>query len=412
MRMRSMLAALAATVVLWSGCAAEIISSNKGEEDNAAIGGKLDSWRNPTEHGQLHFGPPVSAAFEDDASFHAWDFTLTGPAEVVLELSGREQNMDTVMYLYRREPGADLWGSYIARDDDGGAGMYSRIAKTVDAGEFRVLVKGFKEAVRGPFSLTADCSGAGCPGGGAAEDPVLPATTSFTEGCLQRMVAATMSPVVSSDELEVTWAERVRLTGVDRKAVSYFGAVGLEDIDPSELEEATLTVQIVRMEDGTLVDVGTGSDWSFEFLFDGAGALITHHFIDQSPDSQWYCAAAGEAEINAPEEFCAGAFLSALPHDQDGEGEVNETYAPDQPNDEISPHGWAAIAAYRARAGIGESVEISMEGKTWEAHGWGQGSELSLTAAGKATVTYLVSDEYVLTETEGRTGRVLCGRVD
>lgn len=143
-------------------------SKAKGAEE-VVLGadGKADSFYRPTEHGALSFSAANPARFEEDALFHAWDFSLDGDAWIELrtETTG---NLDTVAYLYHRQPGATSWGRYIAKNDDHEDNLWSLISADVSAGEFRLLVKPFKTQMRGEFTVWAQCEGAGCPGTGEA----------------------------------------------------------------------------------------------------------------------------------------------------------------------------------------------------------------------------------------------------
>lgn len=130
---------------------------------------KADTWFAPTLHGELPFGGQDEATFADKLLFHAWDFTLTDTATAEIETIPAEEHIDTVMYLYRRAPGETKWGSYIARNDDHKGSVGSLIGGSFEAGEYRVMVKGYKDSLRGSFSITGKCEGAGCPAAATVE---------------------------------------------------------------------------------------------------------------------------------------------------------------------------------------------------------------------------------------------------
>ncbi|HJL28772.1 MAG TPA: DVUA0089 family protein, partial [Polyangiaceae bacterium LLY-WYZ-15_(1-7)] len=161
------------TAVLLAGlglqaCAAQ--PAAKGDEEAAPLMGALDSFRSPTLQGELPFGEPAPAAIRDDARFHAWDFALDGAASVRLvtgPVDGGGET-DTVVYLYREGPRG--WGSTIAKNDDAPGTFFSDLAVELEAGTYRVLVKGYSRWTRGPFELLGLCEGAGCPG---ASEPSL-----------------------------------------------------------------------------------------------------------------------------------------------------------------------------------------------------------------------------------------------
>ena len=94
---------LAGFILGFAGCSGDDTASSgsdsKGDEENAPIDGKADSFFNPTEHGDLTFGVPAQGTFTDDEHFHAWTFTLTGDADVTLSSPNVTPNLDTVVYL-------------------------------------------------------------------------------------------------------------------------------------------------------------------------------------------------------------------------------------------------------------------------------------------------------------------------
>ncbi len=152
---------LFATAILPS-CAYD---EGKGEEDNALdqYDEKADSFRKPTEHGTLLFGVPQSARITEDAGFHAWDFTLGDDANVSLATLLVTDNLDTVMYLYKYDDAAASYGRYLFKNDDADdTTVASALKENLDAGTYRVIVKGFKAQLSGSFQVSANCDGAGC----------------------------------------------------------------------------------------------------------------------------------------------------------------------------------------------------------------------------------------------------------
>ncbi len=156
----STLTALALVLSLLPACL-----DGKGEEDDVPTDGdgKDDSQRRPTDHGDLPFATPAIETLSDAAKFHAWQFELSGDADIDASTTYAvlgQRRVDTVLYLYKEGPTG--WGSYIARNDDDGARVYSRVKRTLGAGRYRVLVKGFASTTRGRFAVKVDCDGAGC----------------------------------------------------------------------------------------------------------------------------------------------------------------------------------------------------------------------------------------------------------
>jgi hypothetical protein len=136
------------------------------EEESPPDGSKDDSFRKPTEHGIIEFGAPQASVLTATERFHAWYFELTDSAKVELTTSYAvlgQRRTDTVLYLYRE--GDSGWGSYIARNDDYGSTTYSKLARELQPGRYRALVKGHSETTTGKFKLSAACDGPGCAKG-------------------------------------------------------------------------------------------------------------------------------------------------------------------------------------------------------------------------------------------------------
>jgi len=178
---------------------AEPTTSGKGTEEDPLTDGKSDSFFDPTPHGTLRFGPENPADFAEGQLFHTWSFTTTGEAKVDLR-TNVGQNVDTVMYLYHRSDPGDSWGHYVAKNDDFDGNIWSRITLDAEAGEYRVIVKPFKRALRGSFAVEAACDGDGCPSADAtcspdAYEPV-DDTTGFTNTCAEALQAVLGSPEI------------------------------------------------------------------------------------------------------------------------------------------------------------------------------------------------------------------------
>ena len=156
-----LVAAALAGAGLGAGCMED--AADKGPEDAVPTDGKLDSFARPTDHGAIGFATNAEATLTPAGKYHTWTFALTGAAQVHLythpSLTSR-QMVDTVLYLYKRGPNG--WGSYVARNDDDGTNIFSSLVRDLGAGEYRLLVKGYAAGTRGPFAVTAECTGAGC----------------------------------------------------------------------------------------------------------------------------------------------------------------------------------------------------------------------------------------------------------
>jgi hypothetical protein len=156
--MRAMRIALC--MLLVAACAAE----SKGPEDELPAEGKLDSFAKPTDHGAIAFATSQRGTLSATAKYHTWTFSLSGDASIHAFTSRipHEKTLDTVLYLYKKTP-TGTWGSYIARNDDATSSTkLSSLTRSLGAGDYRVLVKGYVDTVKGPFGVQVDCTGAGC----------------------------------------------------------------------------------------------------------------------------------------------------------------------------------------------------------------------------------------------------------
>ena len=267
----------AAFALAASGCLAE---GEKGLEEGFEDG-KLDSHLRPTNHGDLAFETDAHSVLTDAERYHAWEFELSGDAEITAVTSYSllgQRKTDTVLYLYRETPTSPTgWGPYIARNDDYDGKVYSRIIKQLGAGRYRALVKGFATTTRGKFKLTVKCNGPGCvpavaseclfgdtyndiPGVGALEVSTTNAYTSpagMTELDRRRVVLA----VQQSSHTDVTTAEQA------------FARVDQSTINVMRLWEPAASRNWVAFEYGA-------GDNSYGAIFDGRSDRIVASIHD------------------------------------------------------------------------------------------------------------------------------------
>jgi hypothetical protein len=155
--------------VLLSACSPALDKQAATEEELPADG-KLDSFQKPTDHGAIAIGATATGKLTASERHHTWDFMLSGDAELELTTgplttAGRE--VDTVLYLYKQKEDG-RWGAYIARNDDHDDSLWSELTRSLDAGHYRLLVKGYATKTRGEFAVTVGCTGAGCTSAPAA----------------------------------------------------------------------------------------------------------------------------------------------------------------------------------------------------------------------------------------------------
>jgi hypothetical protein len=379
-----------ATLTFTSALALGVVAC-VGDDVGSDSAYSTDSFASPTEHGELRFGAPNPGEFTDDNRFHAWTFTLTGPAELELATELNAVNLDTVMYLYRRGP--DGWGSYIDKNDDHDGLLSSWIGRSLEAGEYRIKVKTTKVAMRGSFSVTGSCAGDGCPttdggecnGSGPAS---LPSATSYTPACNATLEAILTTPTGA--------APTDCAQALEERAVQYYidywnGVYSYEDLTGGEDTEPYVDIQF-HPGAGTVVDVGLGGDEdSMDFVFDLDGNLLFYYQHNQSPDWAWFCPTEGQPTVEEPHEDCV---TSAIGHSEYDVEDVSEgsgsTPAGETPNQ--APAVAAAVAEYVSAEAVGNGEDVTYDYALWAGY-YTNGAEVTLTAANRPTVTYVVTGD-------------------
>ncbi len=138
-----------------AGCG---VSPGTEDDSDPDFDGKDDSATTATLIGPLAW-TQADVAWPAKVGYVYFTFELSGAADVVLETSGTT-SLDTVLYLY--EPTGDKWGAYLAKNDDGGSGKFSKLTQHLDAGAYRALVKRKTTSGVAHTELSATCTGAGC----------------------------------------------------------------------------------------------------------------------------------------------------------------------------------------------------------------------------------------------------------
>ncbi|HTV20050.1 MAG TPA: DVUA0089 family protein [Polyangiaceae bacterium] len=113
-----------------------------------------------SDHGPLAFADALPLALDRSTAEHVFHLTLSATARVELRTAEDATGgmVDTVLTLERESS-----GRLIARNDDDGRSRFSRLARELPAGAYRLRVSGFKRSTQGSFLLEAHCSGPGCP---------------------------------------------------------------------------------------------------------------------------------------------------------------------------------------------------------------------------------------------------------
>ncbi len=303
----------------------------KGDEEQALTDdGKSDSFFKPTEHGALTFGVPSRTSVGTDRVFHSWNFTLSDDAEVVLN-TDVSKNLDTVMYLYRRDNPEDSWGRFIKKNDDHEGNIWSQITLKGEAAEYRVIVKPFKKALRGDFSITAKCEGAGCATTNPQPNQCVTGTfpsapgEGFTDVCASKIMKLVRTPLVSSSNGFIDFEKHCELSGAQQLAVLHysdyfeqFGFGSLEEVfDFGDGISYEFTHNIYQ--GGHEIDINAGGDEDSASLFyDNDLNLLALYQHNQSPDVQFSCGEVGDTtKDREPFAECMSPILFETPKSND-----------------------------------------------------------------------------------------------
>lgn len=370
---------------------------DKGLEDDVPADGKLDSFGTPTDHGELELGASNYAEITYSEGFHSWTFTLTDGAEIDLRTSVQTINLDTVMYLYRRT--AAGWGAYIAKNDDvADNDPTSRLEETLTAGEYRVVVKGFKRTMRGEFTVAGSCSGVGCPTESACSPSVdLPDDTGYGPGCSEALanIFAT-AQARSTNERYRTLDQRCDATPLERLALDYYASYW-EDLEAIAGDEP-LAVTVSHLDGnalggGSVVTVDRGGDeTAATFVFDADTKLVAVYQHNQSPDVRFYCRTSG-APVSVPNvEDCMGALIGDdMIHEADDEVAFSLQASPNDLSAELADRVEHAVREYARARGTGASTLLSVEGALWDTS-----NRVTIQGSGKPATTYLTSEALVV----------------
>ncbi len=387
----SLLAATLSCACVLPSCA---MDEDKGYEDDALgsyedNAGKADSFRHPSEHGDLLFGVPQSATFSDAAGFHSWDFELSGAAQVSLATL-IPQNLDTVMYLYKWDPVELKYGSYKFKNDDASPDtVASALIKNLDAGQYRVLVKGFKRSLRGTFEVSANCEGAGCASSTCDLSTFDGLVSSNADSCGELFSAALNTELSGSSSTVITLEERCSLpTQVAAAVESYVDYVGgvaaFNDAfnygSPGDPVDVDVSWNLHT--NGTLyvgVD-GGGDENAMDYLVSGDGQVIAHFQHNQSPDHTLYCD--GGVEYLEDGE-CFFEYVENFPHNAADERSESKTVTMANAQGQLERTSFLAVEAYVAELGIASDVEIEVDAVTWD-----PAARVTVETAGQDTFVY------------------------
>ena len=371
-----LLAALFSSALLF-GCG-DTAPEDKGEEENPLTDGKSDSFFQPTEHGDLRMGVPNRASFTADEMFHSWQFELSDDAKVELTTDTSSRNLDTVMYVYKRLDTADSWGRFHRKNDDDGDSLTSRILLEGEAAQYRVVVKGHKKAMRGAFTVNAECAGPGCQANADQCDPdefeSLPTATPFTNECAFVLGGMLASEPVSQSSSGIELGQKCQLVGLERTAIDLYhewwdDIVGFDDqfrFDPDE--DVFLNFSVTKFRSGlseVSVDAG-GDEDGISFYFDENDKLLAAYQHNQSPTVDFYCGI-GDAPQEEPTPECFEDWMWHLPHETET-ARVSEGVAVEDAADEHAGIG-VAMDRFAGALDLDPTDVVDYDLITWESIG-------------------------------------------
>jgi len=146
------------------GCSAQDPIEGGDDVVEPSLDGKHDTIGGAEDMGLLGFGDEAAAEFDADFQFYAYTFDARENADVTVEVTqkGSSQGLDTTLFLYRVNDGADP--SRIAFDDDEGFGALSKIEDfRLFSDDRYIAVVGTKGADgRGKFRITLTCNSGDC----------------------------------------------------------------------------------------------------------------------------------------------------------------------------------------------------------------------------------------------------------
>lgn len=390
----------------WTGCAETDTGNEKGAEDEAlSDAGKADSFYRPTEHGALNFGIPSQGEMTKDDHFHSWTFELTDVADFSIKTQV-SKNLDTVLYLYYRTDANSSWGKYISKNDDFEGNIWSQISKKGQAGQYRIIVKPFKSALQGTFSVEATCTGAGCGAPNTTCEPTStdftsPSETGFAASCAGDMRDILSTPVTGEDSFAILLEKRCELAAPARKAAELYydywnGLIGWEDF---VYGDGTMYITVKKHGDaGTLVDINVGGDEdTVLFLFDAQDELVMYYHDEQSPSAYFFCKDAAETDAAEPDYDCLIQGLYNTPHSFADETQTKGQTSPANAEADLGPRGKYAMDAFVAAEGLGVDDAVDFTMSSWGAD---YGGALVTFTVGATTATYDVvqsSNQFLVT---------------
>ena len=383
-----------------AGCAAATGGGGaKGAEDNELVEGKLDSFYRPTDHGSLSWGIPTRATISSDEQFHAWTFTLGDSSRFALETQSPIA-LDTVMYLYHRTDPDASWGRYVAKNDDASDDQVTSRLERRDApaGEYRVIVKGYKAAHRGDFALLGTCDGPGCGTGTECSPDAFPAFEDgigYSASCNEPFLRVLLSPRISETTEEIEDDQKCMLPPLAVRTLELYqgywdSVLGWEEWSDTGFDEPLrFEVSTSTHELGSVVAVSmpVHDEDQIVATYDASGALIVFYVYGQSDDLHWYCGRADE-ELDSSGPSCTHDLVQALPHSADEVTRDSGTTTHDRAAEDLPPVLEMSIGEFVYGFDVPEGSEIDYEAASWRNADTGLLGGQVTYRAGDAEATY------------------------
>jgi hypothetical protein len=395
LRTAAIVTALSSTLL---GCVAE-----KGGEENPLVDGKADSFYSPTPHGQLVFGAPNKATITAAEKFHAWTFTLRGDAKLSIKTEV-STNLDTVMYLYRRDLGSSgtygSFGSYILKNDDHDGEIWSQLDFDGTEGEYRVIVKAFKSAQTGAFSVDGSCDGAGCPAAGACFsdqfDPLPDASTMWSASCANDLLDGFTTRTASTSSVSVAESAVCTLDALGKQSVDLFRAYwdDVQGWDDFKSGEPDVELDVETTKRGAFTEVRVDAPYdedAITFTYGADGELLSLYQDNQSPDVRTFCD--GNGTIAAPSETCIELMRDALRHSAAETTGTKTTTCATANNGALPPLVDAPICEFTGTNSLSDSASVTVEYRTWQSDGGLLGAHVKLTSGSKS-MTYVLGTTF------------------
>jgi hypothetical protein len=395
LRVAAFVTALSSTLL---GCVAE-----KGGEENPLVDGKADSFFSPTPHGQLVFGAPNQAEITATEKFHSWTFTLRGDARLSIK-TDVSTNLDTVMYLYRRDIGAGgtygSFGAYILKNDDHDGDIWSQLDFDGQEGEYRVIVKAFKAAQAGAFSVVGSCDGAGCPAAGACFsdefDPLPDASTTWSASCANDLLDAFTTRTGSTNSVSIAETAVCTLDALGKRSVDLFRAYwdDLQGWDAFKDGELDISLDVETMKHGAFTEVRVDAPYdedAITFTYGADGQLLSLYQDNQSPDVRTYCD--GTGTIAAPDETCMELMRAALRHTAAETAGTKTTTCATANDGSLPPLVDAPICEFTSKYSLSDTASVTVDYRTWQSEGGLLGAQVKLTSGSKS-MTYTLGTTY------------------